>query len=135
MNIYYDKEFIEEKTGQIHANIISGDIKYNFNPTKSIHIVLQHLWTKNDQKNWIASSLEYNFSSSFSIFADDMYNYGNDIKFDKIHYYNFGSTYTKGNISLSLGYGRQRGGLICLGGICRFVPNSTGLSINLNTSF
>lgn len=134
MNLYYDKEFIEEKVGQIHANIISGDIKYNFNSTKSIHFILQHLWSKNDQKNWVASSLVYNFSSNFSIFADDMYNYGNDIKFDKIYYYNFGSTYSKGNISVSLGYGRQRGGLICLGGICRFVPNSTGLSIGISTT-
>lgn len=134
MNLYYDKEFIEEKVGQIHANIISGDIKYNFSNTKSLHLVLQHLWTKNDQKNWAASSLEYNFLSSFSIFVDDMYNYGNDAKFDRIHYYNFGSTYTKGNMRLSLGYGRQRGGLICLGGICRFVPDSTGLSIGISTS-
>ncbi len=134
MNLFYDKKFIEEKVGQIHANTISGDIKYNFTPTKSIDFIMQHLWSKSDQKNWAALSLVYNFSSNFSIFVDDMYNYGNDVKFDRIHYYNFGSTYTKGNTNLSLGYGRQRGGLICLGGICRFVPNSTGLSIGISTS-
>ena len=134
MNLFYDKEFIEEKVGQIYANIVNSDIKYSFTSTKSVHFVLQHLWKKNDQKNWVASSLVYNFSSNFSIFIDDMYNYGNDIKFDRIYYYNFGSTYTIGKTSLSLGYGRQRGGLICLGGICRFVPNSTGLSIGLSTS-
>ncbi|MGM5470530.1 DUF6029 family protein [Flavobacteriaceae bacterium LMO-SS05] len=134
MNLYYDKKFIEEKVGQVQANIVSGDVKYRFNSTKSLHLVLQHLWSMNDVKNWVASSLSYNFSSSFSLFVDDMYNYGNDVKFDRIHYYNFGSTYTKGNTSLSLGYGRQRGGLICLGGICRFVPNSTGLSFGIRTS-
>jgi len=63
-----------------------------------------------------------------------MYNYSNDNKFDKIHYYNFGSSYNMGKTRLSLNYGRQRGGLVCIGGICRFVPNSTGLSIILNIS-
>lgn len=61
-----------------------------------------------------------------------MYNYGND---DQIHYYNFGGSYSKGSTRFSLGYGRQRAGLICVGGVCRFVPQNTGLTMTLTTNF
>ena len=135
MKLYYDKEYIEEKVGQIHASILAADIYYHFNSKKSTHIQLQHLWSKDDQKNWIAASFEYNFSNKFSLFANDMYNYGNDNEFDKIHFYNLGGHYNHGSTRFALSYGRQRGGLICIGGVCRYVPNSTGISINLSTSF
>ncbi|MDX5586075.1 MAG: DUF6029 family protein [Aureibaculum sp.] len=135
MNVYYDKEYIEEKVGQINANILATDLYYHFNQKKSVHLQLQHLWTRDDQKNWVAASLEHSLSNKFSIFINDMYNYGNDNEFDKVHFYNIGSNYSHGSSRLTLIYGRQRGGLICIGGVCRFVPNSTGLSINLSSSF
>jgi hypothetical protein len=53
----------------------------------------------------------------------------------KIHYYNTGLSYTKKQHRLSINYGRQRGGISCVGGICRIVPGSTGLSFSLNSSF
>ena len=53
----------------------------------------------------------------------------------KINYYNLGGSYTKGAQRFSLNYGRQRGGLICIGGVCRFVPESTGLTANIVLSF
>ena len=33
------------------------------------------------------------------------------------------------------GFGRQRGGLICIGGVCRYVPESNGFNLNLSHSF
>ena len=79
------------------------------------------------------------------MFVFDMYNYGyehnpsiliDDVTdaFD-IHFYNVGAAYKKGSTRLAINYGRQRGGLVCAGGVCRFVPPSTGLGISLNTSF
>jgi len=135
INLFYDKEYLEEKVGQINASIVAAEIDYNFNEKRSTRIQLEHLWTKNDNKNWAAISLEYNFSEKLTIYANDLYNYGNDINNDKIHYYNLGSNYNFGTTRLTLNYGRQRGGLVCIGGICRFVPNSTGLSISLNSYF
>jgi hypothetical protein len=99
---------------------------------KSIRMVLQHLWTKEDRKDWAAGVLEYNFNSRVAIYAADSWNYGDG---DKIHYYNLGGSYSKNNARLGVNYGRQRGGLICVGGVCRFVPENTGLSMNLNISF
>jgi hypothetical protein len=69
------------------------------------------------------------------LFALDLYNYGNKTVNDRIHYYNVGATFNKGAYRVQAGYGRQRGGLICVGGVCRFVPQSAGLNLGLNYSF
>jgi len=62
-----------------------------------------------------------------------MYNYGNDDK--KVHYFNVGTTYTKSSTRMSLSYGRQRGGLLCVGGVCRYVPPSKGITATLSLTF
>jgi hypothetical protein len=120
---------------------VQGDIKakvgviegtYRYENGKSSRAVIQHLWTKDDKKNWAGLVYEYNFSTSLNVFIADGWNYGGA---DKIHYYNFGGSYSKDNMRLSLNYGRQRGGLICVGGACRYVPENTGLNLNLNLVF
>jgi len=135
MSLFYDKDYLEEKIGQINASIVAAEVNYKINSKKSTRLQLEHLFTQNDKKNWLAGSLEFNFSNKFSLYANEQYNYGNDFNDDKIHYYNIGGNYNTGKTRVSLNYGRQRGGLICIGGICRFVPNSTGLSVSLNTNF
>ncbi len=113
------------------------------NNSKSITFGLEHMWADNDRKNWMAGNIEYNHNENWSIFAMDMYNYGFDENshiisgtdlFD-IHFYNFGAAYKKGSTRIALNYGRQRGGLVCAGGVCRFVPPSTGLGLQISTSF
>ncbi|MBU1012804.1 MAG: hypothetical protein KKG99_07350 [Bacteroidetes bacterium] len=135
INSFYNKKYIEETTGKVDFTIIAAETILKLNAGKSMKFIVQHLWTKDDKKNWAASTYEYNFSSRFSVFVSDMYNYGNDEALDKKHFYNFGGNYSKGKVRISLGYGRQRGGLLCLGGICRVVPESTGFTLTLNTSF
>ncbi|MAN26087.1 MULTISPECIES: DUF6029 family protein [Mesonia] len=116
----------------IKANIAVAEHTYRLGNGKSVRLELQHLWTEQDRKNWAASVLEYNFSSSFGLYAADSWNYGGE---GEIHYYNVGGSYTQGRTRVALNYGRQRGGLICVGGVCRFVPENTGLTLNLTTSF
>lgn len=135
INAFYNKRYIEETTGEVNYTILAVESIIKLKSKKSMKIVAQHLWTKDDQKNWLAASYEFYFSSKFSVFVADMYNYGNDVVADRNHYYNFGGNYSKGNYRLSLSYGKQRGGLLCLGGICRYVPESTGLSFSLNIKF
>jgi hypothetical protein len=95
------------------------------------------MWADADFKNWVGASAEFNFNDKFSLFAMDLVNYGNDKKDgeNKKHYLNVGGSYRKGSSRVSLGYGRQRGGLVCVGGVCRFVPESTGFSLSFNTAF
>ncbi len=116
----------------IRAQIAVAEHTVRLGGTKSIRFELQHLWTKDDDKNWAGSLVEYNFNSNIGIYIADSWNYGGA---DELHYYNAGGSYTKGRTRFALNYGRQRGGLICVGGVCRFVPENTGLSMNINVAF
>ena len=118
--------------GDIGAKIVVIEGTHTFKGGKSVRLVVQHLWSEQDRKNWMASVLEYNFNSHLGLYIADSYNYEGE---GKIHYYNAGGSYTKGRTRLGLNYGRQRGGLICVGGVCRFVPENTGLSANLTVTF
>ena len=135
VNQFYNKKYIEEKFGEINSKILVIETTYKLNKNKSLKLDLQNMSTKDDNKNWLAAGLEYNLNSDLSLYVSDMYNYGNTIKEKKIHYYNFGASYNKGINRYTINYGRQRGGLICYGGICRYVPESNGLSFGVFTSF
>ena len=93
------------------------------------------MWADADKGNWASATAEFNINSKYSLYAMDMYNYGNDVEADQNHYYNIGGAFRKGSTRIALAYGRQRGGLVCVGGVCRFVEESTGLSLSLNTTF
>ena len=134
-NVIVDKGIVEGGplgNSDISANIGVIETTRRFEEGKALRVVAQHLWSKDDRKNWAAAVVEYNFSTSFAMYAADNWNYGG---IDKIHYYSLGGSYSKGNTRLAINYGRQRGGLICIGGVCRFVPENTGLSANLTVAF
>lgn len=116
----------------IDATVLVAENTYRFDSESSVRLELQHLWTEQDRGNWAAAVLEYNFNPSLGIFFMDSWNYDYP---DPIHYYNVGGSFTKGSGRVALNYGRQRGGLICVGGVCRFVPENTGFSLNLQLSF
>ncbi|WP_338408944.1 DUF6029 family protein [uncultured Flavobacterium sp.] len=134
VNQYYDQRLLVG--GElVKTNVIAGDVSYKFNTSKSIRIQAEHLWADADLKNWAGATVEFNFNSKLSFYIYDMYNYGNKLKEKQIHYYNLGGSFRKGSSRVALNYGRQRGGLVCVGGVCRFVPESKGISVSLSTSF
>lgn len=135
VNQYYNKKYIEERSGIIETNIAVAEATYIINEKQSVHLVGQHLWTQDDHQDWGGGTLEFNASHKLSFYVSDVYNYGNDIKEERIHYYNVGGSFTKGANRFSLNYGRQRGGVVCVGGVCRYVPESTGLSASISISF
>lgn len=132
INQFYNKEALEFSTGKIKTDILALDSYYTFSNKSELRIQAEHLWTKDDTKNWAGGLIEYNFNRKFAVYFSDLYNYGNPNEFDKIHYYNFGGSFRNGKTKFSLNYGRQRGGLICIGGVCRFVPKSNGLTFGMN---
>ena len=134
VNQFYNKKFVEETTGEVKSSIVVLENTYKINDKKSIRLELQHLSTKDDTKNWSAFAIEYNLNSAFSVYFSDLYNYQNPTEEKKVHYYNLGGSYSKGINRYTINYGRQRGGLVCTGGICRYVPESTGLSFSITTS-
>jgi Family of unknown function (DUF6029) len=135
LNQYYNARYVEESTGEVNANTIVFDNTLKLKKSKSIRWELQHQWAKGGYKNWVASLVEFNFSTVWSVFAQDLYNYGNINDAARLHYYNFGTSFNKAAYRVQASYGRQRGGLVCVGGICRFVPQSAGLTLAVNISF
>jgi hypothetical protein len=135
INQFYNKKLIEETEDEVKTNILAAEATYKLTAIRSVRVVAEHMWADEDKKNWAASTIEFNLNSKWSFFGSDMYNYGNDDSDMRNHYYNFGGAFRKNSTRIALNYGRQRGGLVCVGGVCRFVPESSGLSLSLNTTF
>ncbi len=145
INQYYNHKLIAAALNvQVNTFIIAPEITYKLSGKQSVKIAAEHLWADSDRKNWASLMVEYNPNTKWSFYVSDMYNYGYDKTAEliddvtdpfKIHFYNFGSAYTKGSTRIALSYGRQRGGLVCAGGVCRFVPPSTGIGLSVTKSF
>ncbi len=129
MQVYNDKHGANKDTWI--SNIGVADLLYKWTNKLSTRLELQYLYTKEDQKDWMAALLEVNFAPSWSVWASDMYNHGDT----KTHYYNAGVSYTKGRTRLAAGFGRYKKGLICSGGACRPIPQYTGANFSITTSF
>ncbi|MCA0151841.1 DUF6029 family protein [Winogradskyella vincentii] len=138
VNQYYNQRTIEDNFSgeQIKTNIVVGETIYKFGRIgQSVRLEFQKLWSNSDNHDWIGGTFEYNVSPRLSFYVNDIYNSGMDSSTSENHYYNFGGSYNKGTTRFSLNYGRQRAGLVCVGGVCRFVPEATGLSASLLMSF
>jgi len=135
-HIYYNKSVVEGGNYEnIKSTIVVTDVLFKYAAKKAIRTELQHLFTNQDKGNWFGILAEWSYAPHFSIFASDMYNYGNDNDNKQIHYYHAGGSYTTGPHKLLVSYGRQRAGLICVGGICRLLPAATGFNFSFTTSF
>lgn len=148
VNILYNKEIIEGHPGapDVKANIIIADFTYKLTTQKSIRFEAQHLVSKGDlndnedpakgeKKNWVMGMIEYSIAPHWFFSVMDQYNYGNDEENKKIHYYNVGLAYNKNSSRIQLSYGKQREGILCVGGVCRQVPAANGLSVTITSSF
>jgi hypothetical protein len=133
----YDKNVIEGKIEQqqVTAHIGVIDYLHKFDSKHSIRTELQYLLTDEDKKNWAMLLVEYSVSPKWSVTAFDEWNYGNEDPDHRFHYYNASMVYTKGPTRIGLGYARQRAGLLCVGGVCRYVPASNGFNVTLTSRF
>ncbi len=133
----YNKAIVEGKFGNpnVHAHIGIGDITYKINSKNSIRAEIQHLSTSQDHKNWVMGLLEYSISPHWFFSVYDEYNYGNEDSGQRLHYLNGALGYSRKANRITLGYGRQREGLLCVGGVCRYVPASNGITLSITSSF
>lgn len=135
----YDKDQIEGRTGYglVKSHTVVADIQYKYSSKLAFRSELQHLATQQDHGNWAYALLETTINSKFSFYLSDEMNYvGTGANKPKAkHYYDFGASYVKGPSRFAVSYGRQRAGLLCVGGICRIVPASSGFSFSLTSTF
>jgi len=133
----YNKEVIEGHPGapMIYSHIGILDLTYKIREKKSFQLELQHLLTKQDNGKWAMAMLQYTIAPKWFFAASDLYNYGNSDNSKRFHYYNASVGFIKNANRISLTYGRTRQGILCVGGVCRYVPASNGLSLTVISSF
>lgn len=133
---------VEGHAGAVHHNnVFIGDYTWKINKKNVIRFEGELLLSDSkytpevDDKrcgDWVMGMVEYNFTSAFFVALSDQYCYhdGNNASYPQIS-----MGYTHGSTRLQVGYGKQREGIICIGGVCRQVPASNGLTFSLTTSF
>lgn len=151
--------------GIINTNVGVAEFGIKFNKKHSMRIELQglvinkvqHEWEEvngsdttqvsaniwNDKGNWATILLEYNVSPHWFFSIMDQYNIKTNVpsmaELDGfatgVHYYYASMGYIRGATRVTVGYGRQRQGLFCVGGVCRQVPASNGLTLSITHSF
>ena len=130
-------EVVEGHIGEpdVHANIAIADVTYKITPLKSLRFEYQMLFTKQDNGNWVMGLVEFNVAPHWFFTLMDEYNYGNPEEAMQLHYYNAAFAYVRGATRIAMGYGRQREGLLCVGGVCRQVPSSNGFTLTITSTF
>ena len=95
----------------------------------------ESVYRKEDQGDWAFAQLEYTFSPHWYVAILDQYNYGNSEPSKRIHYGLISAGFINGSHRFSIQYGKQRAGVFCVGGVCRAVPASNGLTFSFTSSF
>lgn len=131
-----------DASGIIQSNIGVIELGYKINKKHSLRLEIQGMFVSKDEKgdindkgDWATVLLEYNVSPHWFFSIMDQYNFGNPDDALKLHYAYGSFGYIKDATRITIGYGRQREGLFCVGGVCRFVPASNGLTLSFTHSF
>ncbi|MBM3451620.1 MAG: hypothetical protein FJX84_00605 [Bacteroidetes bacterium] len=122
-----------------HIGVVEGS--YKINKKHAIRAELQGLLVErkngqtNDKGDWATILVEYTVSPHWSFGFMNQYNYGHPNPNLRVHYPIITFGYVKEATRFMIYYGRQRAGLFCVGGVCRFVPASNGLTLSFTQSF
>lgn len=147
---FYNRNIIQ--AGSVNAgykNLDSDlgviDITYKYKTGSALRFEVQGLFTPATdvvttsngiaKGNWATGLVEWSVNSNWFIAVFDQWNYGHPDENLRIHYYLGTVGYNNGPHRIALSYGKQSAGIFCVGGVCRNVPASNGLSISITSSF
>ncbi len=131
MNQHYNKTIVEGKGGMVKSNIFIAEAQNRFNKDFTLRGELQYLNTKDDQGDWMFALAELSLFRHWMITLSDQYNSGETNE----HYYQVAATYNKDSHRIQVGYGRTREGFNCVGGVCRYTPETKGFTLSYNYNF
>ena len=136
VNLLYNYNILRGTTGHenVNAHIAIADITYKFKPQLALKSEFQHMYTKQDEGSWAMALFELTTSGWFFTVLDN-WNYGNPDKNHRPHYFNVGFGHISGATRIQLTYGKTRAGVMCIGGVCRNVPASNGISLSISSTF
>lgn len=131
-----------DATGIISSHIGVLEASYRISSKHNLRMELQGMFvnekpdgTVNDKGNWATALVEYTVSPHYFVSFINQYNYGNPDASKRVNYPNITCGYIHESTRFMLSYGRQRAGLFCVGGVCRFVPANNGLTLSFTQSF
>ncbi len=146
----------------LNSDLFLLDVTYKYKAGSAIRFENQWLLTPSSdivttsngigRGNWTTLLIEWSINSNWFVAAFDQWNYGNPVYSGsdnklaaapagvnvpdyRIHYYLLTAGYNNGPSRISISYGKQSAGIFCVGGVCRNVPASNGLSVSLTSSF
>jgi hypothetical protein len=147
LNLFYNRSVLEDGLGDeaiqinpsnqklLNANILVFEGLYKIKSKHYLRGEAQSLRTQDDRGSMAMMLLEYSVAPHWFFSVQDIYNYGNPDADQRLHYPLASVIYTAGTSRFQLSYGRQQRGIFCVGGVCRVVPPSNGVSFSLTTSF
>ena len=163
MTVMYANQFLNQSVVQfgtvdktehpdVYSHIAVADITWRYKTGSALRFEGQGFFGKYDYKqatldangnknttgntgSWATALVEWTPTSNWFIVIADQYNYDNPKENQKLHYFYGSLGYVSGPTRVSVSYGRQRQGIFCAGGVCRFVPAASGFNISVSTSF
>lgn len=147
-----DVATVTKETGFINTSVFVVEAGYKLTPSQSVRAEFQTLFVNRrdannkdlafwesgkavDKGDWMTYLIEYTFNSNWFVSVMDQYNFGNPDASHREHHPYVSLGYIREATRITFSYGRQRAGLFCVGGICRPVPASNGLTFSLTHSF
>jgi hypothetical protein len=150
INLDYNQDVIERRAtpgekvyGIVNANFVCLELWFKTSKNQSLRTELQYMAVTHEEGakkalqngDWVMALAEYTVAPHWFFTVFDEYNYGNYDPELRVHYPNASIAYSKDALRLQAGYGRVRGGILCVGGICRPVPASNGMTLNVTYTF
>jgi hypothetical protein len=148
----YNKNVIEGKANYpiIDAHTAVVDVIWKINDKFTLRSDAEHMFVTTSDDNyfthnthgnvvdfghWVALTEELTIGEHWYVAVMDQYNYGNYESIRRIHYINGQVGYMRNTTRIVVGYGKQRAGIFCVGGVCRFVPASNGFTLSITSAF
>ncbi|TVR40416.1 MAG: hypothetical protein EA392_03990 [Cryomorphaceae bacterium] len=142
INLVYNNDIIqgafdyrgEKVSGTVYSDIHLVDMDFRIK-SNNLRVELQHLRTNQHLGSWATVLAEYTISPSWFFTVMNQWNYGNKNSDERFHFPFVAAGYITGGSRIMVSYGRQRAGVFCVGGICRTVPASNGLTVQFTSTF
>ena len=135
--LIYNQDVIEGHVGDpnVESHTVIADLTYKINSKHALRLELQHQYAEEGKGDWLYGQLEYSISPKWFISVLDRWNYGNKEADKRIHYYAISGSFVYKTTKVTLSFGKQFEGVLCVGGVCRVVPASYGAGLSVVTSF
>ena len=132
---HYNQAVVEGHGSHVRSGIAVLDARYQVNRNITMRGELQYLYTPDYEGQWIFALYELSLFHHWTLSGEWMYNIGGTSGAIHEHFYTATLTYSHGAHRAMIGYTKTQEGFHCAGGVCRYVPQQEGLTVNYSFTF